>query len=141
MGATGAKTRQVDRRIQILIADDYPAIRQIVRSTLDQHPAFEVCGEVENGADAVKEARKLRPDVVVLNVCMPVLNGFDAAREIRASLPETAIVILSSNADQHFIEEAKKIGVQAYVAKMQIGEALIRAINQAVQGSEFVLVK
>jgi len=81
----------------------------------------------------------LKPDVVVLNVNMPVLNGFEAAREIKAALPQSAIVILSQHADKHFVEEAKKLGVRAYVAKTKAGEALIKAIEAAVLGKDFVL--
>src|ERR1700729_1050951 len=106
-----------DRKVRVLIADDYPSIRQAVRSILEKHPRFEVCGEAEDGAEAIEEAKKLKPDAVVLNVTMPVLNGFEAAREIKATLPETAIMILSANADACFVEEAKKIGVRAYVSK------------------------
>jgi DNA-binding NarL/FixJ family response regulator len=82
----------------------------------------------------------LKPDVVVLNVTMPVLNGFEAARKIKESVPESAIVILSSNADQRFVEEAKKIGVRAYVAKTKAGEALVKAIEAAVRGEDFVVL-
>ena len=112
-----------------------------MRSTLQQHPAFEVCGEAADGAQAVEEAKKLKPDVVVLNVSMPVLNGFEAAREIRATLPNSAIVILSSHADETFVREAKNIGVRAYVAKTRAGEALVKAVEAAVLGEDFVLVK
>jgi two-component system nitrate/nitrite response regulator NarL len=108
---------------------------------LQIHPHFEVCGEAENGLVAIEEAKKLKPDVVILNITMPVLNGFEAAREIRTELPESAIVILSSNADQHFVEEAKKIGVRAYVSKTKAGEALVKAIEAAVLGEDFVLIK
>ena len=80
----------------------------------------------------------MKPDIVVLNVTMPVLGGFEAAREIRAKLPESAIVILSSHADKHFIEEAKRVGAQAYVAKTKIGEVLIKAIADAVDSGDFV---
>jgi two-component system nitrate/nitrite response regulator NarL len=93
-----------------------------------------------DGFKAIKESRKLKPDVVVLNVSMPVLNGFEAAREIKASLPESAIVILSSSADQCFIEEAKKIGARAYVAKTRAGEELVKEIDAAVTGGDFVLL-
>ena len=113
----------------------------MVRSTLQQHPKFEVCGEAADGAQAVEEAKKLKPDVVVLNVSMPVLNGFEAAREIRATLPKSAIVILSSHADERFVREAKEIGVRAYVAKTKAGEALVQAVEAAVLGEDFVLVK
>ena len=112
----------------------------MVRSTLQLHPTFEVCGEAADGAQAVEEAKKLKPDVVVLNIGMPVLNGFEAAREIRATLPKSAIVILSSHADETFVQEAKKIGVRAYVAKTKAGEALVKAVEAAVMGENFVLI-
>jgi DNA-binding NarL/FixJ family response regulator len=111
--ATGTKVKQIDRRVRILIADDHPVIRQRVRFALEGHSRFEVCAEAEDGAKAIEEAQRLKPDVVVLNVTMPVVDGFQAAREIKASLPETAIVILSSHVDQRFIDEAKKIGARA----------------------------
>jgi DNA-binding NarL/FixJ family response regulator len=132
--------KQFDRRVRVLIADDHPVIRSMVRSTLQQHPGFEVCGEAEDGAQAIEAAKKLKPDVVVLNVSMPVLNGFQAAVEIRKALPESAIVILSSNADERFVAEARKIGVRAYVAKTKAGEALVKAVEAAVRGEDFIVV-
>jgi len=141
LSATGVSVKEVDRRVRILIADDYPAIRKSVRYTLEEYPRFEVCGEAEDGAEAIEKAHRLKPDVVILNVSMPVLNGFEAAREIKASLPETAIVILSSHADQRFIEEAKKIGVRAYVAKTEAGKTLVKAIEAALKGDDFVLME
>jgi DNA-binding NarL/FixJ family response regulator len=137
----GIAVKALDRKVRILIADDHPVIRKRVRSTLDGHPRFEVCAEVEDGARAIEEAQKLKPDVVVLNVSMPVIDGFQAARKIKASLPETAIVILSSHVDQRFIEEAKKIGARAYVAKTELGTALVKAIEAAVVGGDFVLME
>jgi DNA-binding NarL/FixJ family response regulator len=128
------------QRLRVLVADDHPIIRKKVRAVLENNPRFDVCGEVEDGAQAVQEALRVKPDVVVLNVTMPVLGGFEAAREIRAKLPESAIVILSSHADKHFIAEAKKVGARAYVAKTNIGEALIKAIADAVESGDFVLV-
>jgi chemotaxis response regulator CheB len=97
-----------DARIRVVMADDHPIVRGMVRSALQQHPHFEVCGEAEHGANAVEEVKRARPDVVVLNVTMPLVNGFEAAREIKKQIPETAIVILSSHADVHFVAEAKK---------------------------------
>jgi DNA-binding NarL/FixJ family response regulator len=132
---------RIDRKVRILIADDHPIIRRVVRSTLQQHPHFEICGEAVNGAEAIEEAKKLKPDVVVLNVSMPVMNGFEAAREIKTILPESAIVILSQNADQHFIAEAKKVGVQAYVSKTKAGESLVKAVEGAVLGEDFLFVE
>jgi two-component system nitrate/nitrite response regulator NarL len=93
-----------------------------------------------DGVQAVEETKKLNPDVVVLNVTMPVMNGFEAARRIRTIKPESAIVILSSDADQRFVDEAKKIGVRAYVAKTKAGEALVKAVEAAIRGEDFVVL-
>ena len=139
--AVGVRMKATDRNVRILIADDQPIIRTMVRSTLEKIPYFEICAEAADGAKAIQQAQRLKPDVVVLNVTMPVLNGFDAAREIKATLPDTAIVILSSHADQRFVAEAKKIGVRSYVAKSKAREALVKAIEAAVRGDDFVLVE
>ena len=138
--STASLRKPFDERFRILIADDHPVVRKQVRSILEGHLRFEVCGEAQDGAEAIEEAQRLKPDVVVLNVEMPVLNGFEAAREIKLKLPQSAIVILSLNADRQLVEEAKKIGARAYVAKTKAGGALIDAIQAAVTGSDFVLV-
>jgi DNA-binding NarL/FixJ family response regulator len=136
----GVDANRMDHRIRILIADDYAAIRRVVRSTLERNPRFEVCGEAVDGAKAIEEAQRLKPDVVIMNISMPVLNGYEAARKIKSSLPGTAIVILSGNADRRFIDEARRIGVEAYVAKTEAGKGLVKAIDAAVVGDDFVLL-
>lgn len=138
---TATRMKQRGQRIRVLIADDQPIIRKAVRSVLQSQPHIEVCGEAADGAQAIQEAKKLKPDVIVLNINMPVLNGFEAAREIKTTLPKSAIVILSQNADRQFVDDAKKIGVQAYVAKSKAGEALVKAVEAAVKGIDFFLVE
>jgi DNA-binding NarL/FixJ family response regulator len=130
-----------DRRIRVLLADDHPIIRKMVRSTLQEHPHFEVCGEAENGAEAIELAKQIKPDVAILNVMMPVLNGFDAAREIKKHVPQSAIVILSTHADRLFVNEAKKMGIRVYVSKTKVGEALVKAVEAAVRGEDFVVLE
>lgn len=112
----------------------------MVRSVLQQHPHFEVCGEAKNGVEAVEEVKRLRPEVVVLNVTMPLRSGFQAAQEIAKDVPQTAIVILSSHADKHFVAEAQKIGVRAYVSKSNAGQSLVEALEAAVRGNEFIVL-
>jgi DNA-binding NarL/FixJ family response regulator len=138
---SATKTKAIDRTLRILIVDDQDLIRKKVRSILEAHANFEVCGESINGAIAIKDAQKLKPDVVVLNIVMPVLNGFEAAREIRKQLPESAIIILSSQANQRFVEEARKIGVRSYVAKSKAAEALVKAIEAAINSKDFILIE
>jgi DNA-binding NarL/FixJ family response regulator len=112
----------------------------VVRTTLEQQIHFEVCADVADGAKAVEQAQKLKPDVVVLNISMPIMGGFDAAREIKTILPETAIVILSSNADKRFVQEARTIGARAYVTKTA-GQELVRAIEPVMTGGDFLLIE
>jgi DNA-binding NarL/FixJ family response regulator len=126
------------RTLRVLIVDDQPMILKRVRSILAEQTDFEICGEAHDGAKAIEEAQRLEPDVVILNVSMPVMNGFAAARLIKAKLPSTAIVILSSEADKHFVAEAKKVGASAYVCKTKADDSLVKAIEAAVIGSEFI---
>ena len=74
---------------------------------------------------------------MVLNVTMPLVNGFQAAREIKKQLPDTAVVILSTHADKHFVEEARKNGARAYVAKSKIGQALVEALEAWIKVQTF----
>jgi DNA-binding NarL/FixJ family response regulator len=135
-----SQPRPAERKLRILIADDHPLIRQSVRTFLEEDPRFEVCGEATDGAIAIEETERLKPDVVVLNVVMPVLNGFEAAKAIKAKVPESVIVILSSEADERFISHARKVGAGAYVPKSRVRDGLIQAIEKALQGSDFVFV-
>lgn len=134
-------TSSIRPPVKILVADDHETIRKIVTATLRQEPHFEVVGEAVNGLEAVQKAEALKPHVVVLNVTMPVLDGFEAARRIRKNLPDVAIVILSSNADKRFIEEAKRIGVKAYVPKNHASVALIKAVEAAIRDEDFFLME
>lgn len=128
-------------KVRILVADDHVGVRKAVRNILDVQPGFEVVGEAFDGEEAVRQAKKLKPDVVVLNVQMPMLNGIEAGGVIKADLPEVVIVVLSLNADRRLVEAARKIGARAYVAKTRAGDALVKAIEAAIAGGDFVLVE
>lgn len=127
--------------MRILVADDHVGVRKAVRNILDLQPGFQVVGEALDGEEAVRQAKKLKPDVVVLNVQMPMMNGIEAGSVIKADLPEVVIVVLSLNADQRLVEAARKIGARAYVAKTRAGDALVKAIEAAIAGGDFVLVE
>jgi DNA-binding NarL/FixJ family response regulator len=130
-----------ERRIRVVVADDHPLVRKMVSSTFLMSSHIDVVAEAKDGAEAVEIAKTTKPDVVILNVSMPKLNGFEAAREIKKYVPESAIVILSTHADKHFIEEAKKIGVRVYISKTKAGEALVDAVEAAVRGQDFVVME
>jgi two-component system, NarL family, nitrate/nitrite response regulator NarL len=87
MTQTLAEATPIDGRLRVLIADDHAVIRKSVRSILEKHSRFEIIGEATDGAKAIEEAQRLKPDVIVMNVSMPVLGGLEAAREINTNCP------------------------------------------------------
>jgi DNA-binding NarL/FixJ family response regulator len=128
------------RRIRVLVADDHPVIRKMVCSAFLNHSYIDVVAEAKDGSEAVEIAKNTRPDVVILNISMPKLNGFQAAREIKKHVPESAIVILSTHADKHYVEEAKKLGVRVYISKSEVA-ALAEAVEAALYGEEFIVME
>ena len=116
--------------MNILIADDKPQIRRIVRGMLETHPGWEVCAEAEDGIQAVARAKQCKPDVIVLDLAMPEMNGFEAAREISSALPGTPILLNTLYASPQVEREAEKIGVQGVISKSE-QYRLIPAIEEA----------
>jgi two-component system, NarL family, nitrate/nitrite response regulator NarL len=123
--------------LRILVADDHEAVRKGVCAILSSRADVEICGEAENGKDAIEKAIALKPELIILDITMPVLSGFEAAREIRKTLPDIAILILSMHESNQLIEEAKKIGVQGYVTKTQVGATLLQAVDTVLRKETF----
>lgn len=120
-------------RITVLVADDHPVVRQGITAVLKANPDMEVVGEAEDGFQAIEAAKRLRPEVVVLDLAMPVMNGIMAARHIIRTLPQTRILVLTSYAQEHYIREALKAGASGYVLKQSASEELgdaVRAVSQ-----------
>lgn len=122
--------------MRVLIADDHEAVRKGVCSILGSRKDLEVCGEAENGRDAIDKARELKPDVIILDITMPVLSGFEAAREIRKTM-SVPILILSMHESIQLIEEARKIGVQGYVTKTEAASRLLLAVDALLRKQDF----
>lgn len=120
--------------VRILVTDDHAAVRDGVRALLSTNSLWHVCGEAENGKEAVEKVRQLRPDLVVLDVSMPVMNGVDAAREIRRIAPATKIVILSMYEVPQIEVAARQAGADAIVRKSEAGTSLIAAVERLVDG-------
>jgi DNA-binding NarL/FixJ family response regulator len=130
-----------ERRIRVVVADDHPLVRKMVTATFQSTSHIDVVAEAKDGAEAVEEAKKSRPDVVILNISMPRMNGFQAASEIKKHVTESAIVILSTHADKHFIDEAKKLGVRVYISKTKVSDSLVLAVEAAVKGEDFIVME
>ena len=119
---------------RVLIADDQTLFRSGLARLLDEDPRIEVVGQAVDGADAVKQAVKLKPDVVLMDLKMPNVDGIEATRQIRAQLPDMKVLILTTfDADNHVLQ-ALEAGVSGYVLKDSMPEAIITSIQAVVAG-------
>ena len=103
----------------VLIADDNALIRQGLCELFSREPDFEVCGEAENGRQAIEEAQDLHPDLILLDLSMPVMNGLDAARALTRLMPEVPIMMYSAYGDSFTQREARSAGVSALISKSE----------------------
>jgi DNA-binding NarL/FixJ family response regulator len=118
--------------IRILIADDHEIFRRGLRSLLESHVEWEVCGEATDGQEAVERVKELNPDVVVLDITMPRMNGLEAARVIRTEAPRSKMVILSQHEPSLMRQAALSAGARAYVTKSEVSRELMMAIETMI---------
>jgi PAS domain S-box-containing protein len=123
--------------VRVLIVDDHELVRRGVRSVISARPEVEVCGEANNGQDAIEEAMRLAPDVVVMDITMPMLNGLDATREMRRLLPNVAVIILSQHDSKEMMRQAWNAGARGFVTKFAISQDLLTAIDTVSNGEFF----
>jgi two-component system, NarL family, response regulator LiaR len=120
--------------IRVLIVDDHSVVREGLRMFLARDPDLEVVGEAADGAKAIEQARRLRPDVVVMDLLMPILDGMAATRAIRSELPETEVLALTSVLERASLVEAIRVGAIGYLLKDTKAAELRTAIKAAAAG-------
>jgi DNA-binding NarL/FixJ family response regulator len=122
--ASGMAAREETRNlspVRILVVDDSQLMRRCLRTVLEQHTPWKVCGEASNGREAVEKAQQANPDVIVLDLQMPVMNGLDAAKEIRRKSPEVPILMVSLHMSSQLADQAKRAGIRGTCDKGNIG--------------------
>jgi CheY-like chemotaxis protein len=115
-------------RSGVLVVDDHSVTRSTIRSLLTWH-SFPVCGEAENGEQAVEKVKELRPEVVLLDIEMPVMNGIQAAHEIRRIAPSTKILFFTIHKEEA-VSGARLMGAEGYIIKSAAGTELIPALKR-----------
>lgn len=117
--------------VRILIADDSESLRNSLRAFLESCCGWVICGEAQDGQEAVDKAIELRPDVVLLDISMPNMNGIDAARLIHQQVPEAEILVVSQHRFRTLAEKAMAAGARGYIDKSHLAQDLIPAIEAA----------
>ena len=125
-------------KVKILIADDHAIVREGIRMILEAQPDFEVVGEAEDGDEAVRLARKLAPEVVVMDISMPKLNGVEATHAIREGLPGVHVLILTMHEEQSYLFQLLRLGAAGYVLKRAAATDLVEAVRAAHRGETFL---
>jgi DNA-binding NarL/FixJ family response regulator len=109
----------------ILIADDNLSIRQGLCELFEREEDFNVCGDAENGREAVEMAQVLHPDLILLDLSMPVMSGLDAARVLKRLMPRVPLLMYSAHSDSFTEKEARSAGASAFVSKSEETSVLL----------------
>jgi DNA-binding NarL/FixJ family response regulator len=126
---------------KVLVVDDHSFIRRGVRSILEPFPEWELCGEAENGQEAIRKASELQPAVVVMDVSMPVMDGIAATEAIKRSQPQTRVVLLTLHNSQEVLRKGFQAGARGFVLKSDADGELLRALRVVVGDGSYVSPK
>ena len=125
------------RKMRVLLADDHTVVRQGLRALLEAEQDIAVVGEAETGRQAVQLAKKLLPDVVIMDIAMPQLNGLEATRQIIKEIPGAKVLVLSSYNDDEYVHQLTQAGAAGYLLKQSAAVDLIKAVREARRGNAF----
>jgi DNA-binding NarL/FixJ family response regulator len=124
----------MEKKITVLLVDDHGLVRRGFRRMLDDEPDMKVVGEAGDGEEAVKLAKQLRPQVVVMDCALPRINGLQATREIIEAFPDTAVLMLSMHSENTWVRQAIEAGARGYVLKNALDLELGGAIRKVAAG-------
>lgn len=124
--------------IRILITDDHQLFREGIANLLAASPQIEIVAQAENGHEAIEKAKRLKPDVMIMDLSLPIINGVDATRILHKELPGTKVLVLSMHADKNYIKEALEAGAFGYLFKDCTYDQLIEAINTVYNGKKYL---
>jgi DNA-binding NarL/FixJ family response regulator len=123
--------------LRILIADDHDLVRRGVKAIVLEHEGWDVCGEAKTGTKAVTKAKKLQPDIAILDIRMPGINGLEAAKRIRTVSPNTEVLILSLHHSDQLLRELVDAGIRGYIVKSDSERDLVIAVESLANHKAF----
>lgn len=125
------------KAIRVLIADAHPMVRRGIKAVLAHRNKWEICGEASTGAEAVRQAKALRPDIVVMDISLPEKDCFEAIREIRNALPEVGVLMFTIHNSRQVFQGAMQAGAHAYVLKSDPDSTLVEGLKAVYEGKTF----
>jgi len=131
-------SRNTLKKITVLVCDDHELFREGVKTILSSQPDIEVVGEAADGKEAIEEALRLNPNVVLMDISMPVLKGFDAVRRIRKARPDAKVLILTVYDDEDLVARCLDAGAAGYVLKDSPPLQLVYAIQTVHRGQQYM---
>jgi DNA-binding NarL/FixJ family response regulator len=123
---------------RVLVVDDHAFIRRGVQSILHAFPQWELCGEADNGNDAIRLSDSLKPEVIIMDISMPGLNGIEATRAIHKNHPETKVILLTLHNNDEMVKTAFRAGASGYLLKGDAEKELVKALDQVVHDGAYV---
>lgn len=118
---------------RILIVDDSPLVRNLLRKCFESEPGWQICGEAGNGKEAIEKAQEVRPNLIVLDLSMPVMNGLDAAKALTKLMPSVPLIMFTSYNTHHLEQEALAAGISRVVVKSEPLAELISCVRSLVK--------
>jgi DNA-binding NarL/FixJ family response regulator len=135
------RTSKAAAKKQILIVDDHPMMRQGLSQLLKSEGDLAVCGEAETSRQALDQAIRLKPDLVLIDITLPDKNGLELIKDIHAVLPETLLLVISMHDESMYAERVLRAGGRGYIMKQEGGKRLMEAIRQVLSGQIYVSPK
>ena len=125
---------KTETRIKLLLVDDHPIVRDGLRRIGESEPRIQIVGEADSMLSAVEAARRLRPQIILMDVRLPDGDGIEACRQIRALWPETHVLFLTSYADNQFVLASMEAGADGYLLKESGAQRIVDAIHAILNG-------
>ena len=128
----------MSRKFKVVIAEDHTILREGLKALLSSDPELVVCGEAENGKDAINMVQRLNPDIILMDLSMPKIHGLEAIREIRKTSPSTKVLVLTVHDNEEYISATLRSGASGYVLKNDSYEELLASIKSVLGGKSYL---